>query len=120
MDTAIEAVSNQRSFGAGSNRLEHAIDNLSVKVNAEARSRILILTMLSPHLNLRELRSSNKQELRLAELISSSDGACTAPVRKFSKGLGAEEIRHPAFSFKRNILTVIGGVKSRQLKTTVL
>ena len=44
LDTAIEAVSNQRSaFGAGSNRLEHALDNLTnVKVNAEAsRSRIL-------------------------------------------------------------------------------
>lgn len=44
LDTAIEAVSNQRStFGAGSNRLNHAVDNLtSVKINAEAsRSRIL-------------------------------------------------------------------------------
>ncbi len=44
LDTAIEAVSTQRStFGAGSNRLEHSVDNLtSVKINAEAsRSRIL-------------------------------------------------------------------------------
>jgi flagellin len=44
LDTAIEAVSTQRSaFGAGSNRLEHAIDNLTnVQTNAEAsRSRIL-------------------------------------------------------------------------------
>ena len=44
LDTAIEAVSNQRStFGAGANRLEHAVDNLTnVKTNAEAsRSRIL-------------------------------------------------------------------------------
>jgi len=44
LDTAIESVSTQRSaFGAGSNRLEHALDNLTnVKVNAEAsRSRIL-------------------------------------------------------------------------------
>jgi len=44
LDTAIESVSTQRAaFGAGSNRLEHAIDNLTnVKVNAEAsRSRIL-------------------------------------------------------------------------------
>lgn len=44
LDTAIEAVSNQRStFGAASNRLTHAVDNLTnVKVNAEAsRSRIL-------------------------------------------------------------------------------
>jgi len=44
LDTAIEAVSNQRStFGAGTNRLEHAVDNLTnVKNNAEAsRSRIL-------------------------------------------------------------------------------
>ncbi|MDB2434958.1 flagellin [Luminiphilus sp.] len=43
-DTAIDAVSNQRStFGATSNRLTHAVDNLTnVKVNAEAsRSRIL-------------------------------------------------------------------------------
>ena len=43
-DTAIEAISNQRAtFGAASNRLEHAVDNLTnVKVNAEAsRSRIL-------------------------------------------------------------------------------
>ena len=43
-DTAIAAVSNQRaSFGAASNRLTHAVDNLtSVKTNAEAsRSRIL-------------------------------------------------------------------------------
>jgi len=44
LDTAIEAVSNQRStFGAGANRLTHAVDNLTnVKTNAEAsRSRIL-------------------------------------------------------------------------------
>ena len=44
IDTAIEAVSNQRSaFGAASNRLTHAVDNLtSVKTNAEAsRSQIL-------------------------------------------------------------------------------
>lgn len=44
LDTAIEAISNQRAtFGAASNRLEHAVDNLTnVKVNAEAsRSRIL-------------------------------------------------------------------------------
>ena len=44
LDTAIEAVSNQRStFGAATNRLTHAVDNLTnVKVNAEAsRSRIL-------------------------------------------------------------------------------
>jgi len=44
LDTAIEAVSNQRAtFGAASNRLTHAVDNLTnVKVNAEAsRSRIL-------------------------------------------------------------------------------
>ena len=44
LDTAIEDVSNQRStFGAGANRLEHAVDNLTnVKTNAEAsRSRIL-------------------------------------------------------------------------------
>jgi flagellin len=44
LDTAIENVSTQRStFGAGSNRLEHALDNLTnVKTNAEAsRSRIL-------------------------------------------------------------------------------
>jgi len=44
LDTAIEAVSNQRStFGAGANRLTHAVDNLTnVKNNAEAsRSRIL-------------------------------------------------------------------------------
>jgi len=44
LDSAIEAVSNQRStFGAGANRLEHAVDNLTnVKTNAEAsRSRIL-------------------------------------------------------------------------------
>ena len=43
-DTAIDAVSNQRAtFGATSNRLTHAVDNLTnVKVNAEAsRSRIL-------------------------------------------------------------------------------
>jgi flagellin len=43
-DVAISAVSNQRaSFGAASNRLTHAVDNLtSVKTNAEAsRSRIL-------------------------------------------------------------------------------
>ena len=43
-DVAIAAVSNQRaSFGASSNRLTHAVDNLtSVKTNAEAsRSRIL-------------------------------------------------------------------------------
>ena len=43
-DTAIAAVSNQRAtFGATSNRLTHAVDNLtSVKTNAEAsRSRIL-------------------------------------------------------------------------------
>ena len=43
-DTAIAAVSNQRAaFGAASNRLTHAVDNLtSVKTNAEAsRSRIL-------------------------------------------------------------------------------
>jgi flagellin len=43
-DVAIAAVSNQRaSFGATSNRLTHAVDNLtSVKTNAEAsRSRIL-------------------------------------------------------------------------------
>ena len=43
-DVAISAVSNQRaSFGASSNRLTHAVDNLtSVKTNAEAsRSRIL-------------------------------------------------------------------------------
>jgi len=43
LDTAIEAVSNQRStFGAGANRLTHAVDNLTnVKTNAEAsRSRI--------------------------------------------------------------------------------
>jgi flagellin len=44
LDTAIEAVSNQRAvFGAASNQLEHAVDNLTnVKINAEAsRSRIL-------------------------------------------------------------------------------
>jgi flagellin len=44
LDTAITAVSNQRAvFGAASNQLEHAVDNLTnVKVNAEAsRSRIL-------------------------------------------------------------------------------
>lgn len=44
LDTAIENVSNQRAtFGAASNRLTHAVDNLTnVKVNAEAsRSRIL-------------------------------------------------------------------------------
>lgn len=44
LDTAIEAISNQRAtFGAAANRLEHAVDNLTnVKVNAEAsRSRIL-------------------------------------------------------------------------------
>lgn len=44
LDTAITSVSTQRSaFGAGSNRMEHAIDNLTnVKSNAEAsRSRIL-------------------------------------------------------------------------------
>jgi len=44
LDTAIEAVSNQRAtFGAASNRLTHTVDNLTnVKVNAEAsRSRIL-------------------------------------------------------------------------------
>ena len=44
LDTAIEAVSNQRAvFGAASNQLTHAVDNLTnVKVNAEAsRSRIL-------------------------------------------------------------------------------
>jgi len=44
LDTAIEAVSSQRAtFGAASNRLTHAVDNLTnVKVNAEAsRSRIL-------------------------------------------------------------------------------
>lgn len=44
LDTAIEAVSNQRAtFGAASNRLTHAVDNLTnVKVNAEAsRSRII-------------------------------------------------------------------------------
>jgi flagellin len=44
LDTAIEAISNQRAtFGAASNRLEHSVDNLTnVKVNAEAsRSRIL-------------------------------------------------------------------------------
>ena len=44
LDTAIEAVSNQRAtFGAATNRLTHAVDNLTnVKVNAEAsRSRIL-------------------------------------------------------------------------------
>jgi len=43
-DTAIDAVSSQRAtFGATSNRLTHAVDNLtSVKTNAEAsRSRIL-------------------------------------------------------------------------------
>jgi flagellin len=43
-DVAITAVSNQRAtFGATSNRLTHAVDNLtSVKTNAEAsRSRIL-------------------------------------------------------------------------------
>jgi len=44
LDTAIEAISNQRAtFGAAANRLEHAVDNLTnVKVNAEAsRSRIM-------------------------------------------------------------------------------
>ena len=44
VDTAIAAVSNQRAtFGATSNRLTHAVDNLTnVKTNAEAsRSRIL-------------------------------------------------------------------------------
>jgi len=44
LDTAIEAVSNQRAvFGAASNQLEHAVDNLTnVKINAEAScSRIL-------------------------------------------------------------------------------
>jgi flagellin len=44
IDTAIEAVSNQRSaFGAASNRMTHAVDNLTnVKTNAEAsRSQIL-------------------------------------------------------------------------------
>lgn len=44
IDTAIEAVSNQRStFGAASNRLTHATDNLTnIKTNAEAsRSQIL-------------------------------------------------------------------------------
>jgi flagellin len=44
LDTAIENVSNQRAvFGAASNQLEHAVDNLTnVKINAEAsRSRIL-------------------------------------------------------------------------------
>jgi len=44
LDTAIEAVSNQRAvFGAASNQLEHAVDNLTnVKISAEAsRSRIL-------------------------------------------------------------------------------
>ena len=44
VDTAITAVSTQRAaFGAVSNRLTHAVDNLtSVKTNAEAsRSRIL-------------------------------------------------------------------------------
>ena len=43
LDTAIKAVNEQRAtFGAASNRLEHAVDNLTnVKVNAEAsRSRI--------------------------------------------------------------------------------
>ena len=43
VDTAIKAVNEQRAtFGAASNRLEHAVDNLTnVKVNAEAsRSRI--------------------------------------------------------------------------------
>ena len=43
LDTAIQAVNEQRSkFGAASNRLTHAVDNMSnVKVNAEAsRSRI--------------------------------------------------------------------------------
>ena len=44
LDTAIAAVSNQRAvFGAASNQLEHAVNNLTnVKINAEAsRSRIL-------------------------------------------------------------------------------
>ena len=44
LDTAITKVSNQRAvFGAASNQLEHAVDNLTnIKVNAEAsRSRIL-------------------------------------------------------------------------------
>lgn len=44
LDTAIKDVSNQRAvFGAASNQLEHAVDNLTnVKINAEAsRSRIL-------------------------------------------------------------------------------
>ena len=44
LDTAIEAVSNQRAvFGAAQNQMTHAVDNLTnVKVNAEAsRSRIL-------------------------------------------------------------------------------
>ena len=43
LDTAIKAVNEQRAtFGAASNRLEHAVDNLTnVRVNAEAsRSRI--------------------------------------------------------------------------------
>ena len=43
LDTAIKAVNEQRAtFGAASNRLEHAVDNMSnVRVNAEAsRSRI--------------------------------------------------------------------------------
>ena len=43
VDTAIKAVNEQRAtFGAASNRLEHAVDNMSnVRVNAEAsRSRI--------------------------------------------------------------------------------
>ena len=44
LDTAITKVSNQRAvFGAASNQLEHAVDNLTnIKVNAEA-SRSLIL-----------------------------------------------------------------------------
>jgi flagellin len=44
LDTAIKDVSSQRAvFGAASNQLEHAVDNLTnVKINAEAsRSRIL-------------------------------------------------------------------------------
>ena len=47
IDVVIGDVSSQRAtFGAVSNRLTHAVDNLtSVKTNAEAsRSRILILT----------------------------------------------------------------------------
>ena len=44
LDTAIEAVSNQRAvFGAAQNQMTHAVDSLTnVKVNAEtSRSRIL-------------------------------------------------------------------------------